>query len=1131
MRHSVCLFAIALATLNSAALFGQSATGNIIGRVTDASGAAVVGAEVSALNTGKGLTFRATTDAEGMYRFFYLAPGVYNLSFRHSGFAALEQSGIELRSNETPSVDAQLSLGNVVEKVEVDATTPVLETATSTTGSILSGSQMVKLPIMQRYTWMTMYLMPGVTSMNGFHIAGQRDRGMGFTMDGISGTEPVRGGVATNRIMSTTPNAIEEVKLSSTVLPAEYGHSSGGMLSATYKSGANQLHFEGEDRFVNNAMLHRAYFNLGNAPFAYHELSGLASGPIYLPKIYNGKNRTFFMVGWSRHHEDYNQSVFASVPTQDQLNGDFSFGGRGFPIYDPATTRQVDGKWVNDPFPDKIIPKARFDPAVVNFLNRQPWELPNNLGGSGIMTPTGPQQNFGDNSTYYSYRTRFDIKIDHNFSDKNRAFGRYSHVMNRSVGNQIGLKWGILDGTRVLTPSDQLNGVISDTHMFSPTLLNEFRLGFNRRHESRTPPGLGENWAAQLGIPGVSGETFPSFLNSAGQAFYGATFPNGVSGGVSGGAYSQVTENYTLQNNVTIVRGGHSFRTGYELLKTNSNSLPVSQPGGIFNFGGTAYPFAPNTGNDFAGFLLGSVTSATFKTTLATWLPRWWSHALYFQDDWRVNEKLTLNLGLRWSYETPFQTRYGQQSQFDPLATDPLTGMTGAIVHNSGALARGKKANFQPRVGLAYKMNNKMVFRGGFGLTTVDLFTSALEQNFEEYTATVNVQRPAGDPRPAFYLSQGPGPIGFEVLPDGTSPYVGSNYSSRNSTRLDPSIRNPYTMNWNATYQYSFLPSWLLELSYQGSAGVGLLEGWNTNMVPFNISTNPAVLQQIFQSYQNYRPFPNFGDITTWSNFGHSTYHSGTVKIEKRFSKGLSLTSFYTRSKAINSCDNDQLCTGLTVYNRALEKARAGYDVTDRSVTYVTYELPFGKSRPFMNSGGFKDYVLGGWNLTWVQTFQSGLPVTFTMGGSPYNYLPGNNPATGSILRPNQIVPNDQVNVSNWTIGDRFDNNLKNSMWNLNAFSYPAAFTAGSLGRNTLNGPALVWSQVSAAKIIRFKERATLEIRYDMNNVFKSPNFVNPTSVVNQVNPGLFGKPTATQGGWCCLGGQFVGTLVGKFVF
>ena len=197
---------------------------------------------------------------EGMYRLLYLAPASYNITYRKSGFSTLQRTEIMLRSNDTLTLDAQLAVGNIVEKIEVTAATPLLETATSTTGTVLAGVQMNALPIMQRYAWMSMYMMPGVTSMNGFHIAGQRDRGLGYSMDGISGTEPIRGGVATNRIMSTTQNAIEEVKMVTTVLPAENGHSAGGMLSVTYKSGTNQLHFEGEDRYINNAQLHRAYF-------------------------------------------------------------------------------------------------------------------------------------------------------------------------------------------------------------------------------------------------------------------------------------------------------------------------------------------------------------------------------------------------------------------------------------------------------------------------------------------------------------------------------------------------------------------------------------------------------------------------------------------------------------------------------------------------------------------------------------------------------------------------------------------------------------------------------------------------------------------------------------------------------
>jgi hypothetical protein len=1101
-------------------LTAQVATGNIVGRVTDANGALVTGVEVTARNPATAVTSRATSDEEGIYRLMYLAPSSYSLTYQKAGFSTLQRTEIFLRSNDTLSLDVQLAVGNLVERIEVTAATPLLETATSTTGTVLAGKQMNALPIMQRYAWMAMYLMPGVTSMNGFHIAGQRDRGLGYSMDGITGTEPIRGGVATNRIMSTTQNAIEEVKMVTTVLPAENGHSAGGLLSVTYKSGTNQLHAEAEDRYINNPLLHRAYFNLERptAPFSYHELAGLVSGPVYLPKLYDGRNKTFFLAGWSRHHEKYNQQVFADVPTPDMLNGDFSFNGIGYPIFDPASTMQdASGNWVRGPFPGNMISKSRFDPVAVKFLSSDPWNAPNNLGGGGLITATGPQTNFGSQSIYRSYRTRYDVKLDQNFSEKNRLFGRFSHVRNRAFGTNIAVKWRLLDGTSVLQPSDQINGVISDTHMFSPTMINEIRLGANHRKESRAAFGLNENWGQQLGIPGISPENFPSFFNSSGGAFYGASMP--------GGTFYDVTENYVFQDNLTVSRGRHNLKGGYELIRTRGNSRAAALPSGVYRFGGTDFPFRPATGNDFAAFLLGSVVRADFNNPLANWLPRWWGHSFYFQDDWSVSPKLTLNLGLRWYYESPFSTKYGQQSQFDPNGVDPVTGRRGAIVHSGGLLGKRDLNNFQPRVGVAYKINDKMVFRGGFGATTVDLFTASLSQNFEEYFTSVTLSRPSGDPRPAFLISQGPGQIPYNVLPDGTSPFVGSNFANRNATWYDPNLRNPYTMNWNATYQYQFARSWVMELSYQGSAGIGLLNSWNINAIPPDISSDRAVLDRIFQDPQSYRPYTQFGSINHFSNYGHSTFHSGTVKFEKRFSRGLTMTSFYTWSKAINDSDNDGGASGVTFHNRALEKARAGYDLAHRSVTYATYELPIGKGRKWMSGGGFKDYLLGGWNASWVQTFQSGTPVNFTIAGSPNRYLPGLN------IRPNGLVPADRIKIDNWEIGDRFNNNLKNPMWDIKAFANPDAYTIGSLGRNIIEGPGLIWSQGSLAKNMRVKERYNLDIRFDMNNVFKSPNFSNPSATVNVLSPGLFGKPTGTNGGWCCLGGQFTGTLVAKLWF
>jgi hypothetical protein len=338
-------------------------------------------------------------------------------------------------------------------------------------------------------------------------------------------------------------------------------------------------------------------------------------------------------------------------------------------------------------------------------------------------------------------------------------------------------------------------------------------------------------------------------------------------------------------------------------------------------------------------------------------------------------------------------------------------------------------------------------------------------------------------------------------------------------------MRSPYVMNWNGTYQWQFLQSWLMELSYQGSAGVGLLNAWNINSIHPDISNDRAVLDQIFQNAQPYRPFTHFGTVDLWSNFGHNTFHSGTVKLEKRFSHGLTMTTFYTRSKAINESDNDGTAGGITYYNRRLEKARAGYDLAHRSVTYVTYELPFGRGRKWLSGGGAKDWFLGGWNLSWIQTFQSGTPVTFSVAGSPNRYLP----TVG--VRPSLTGTYDDIKVDDWEIGDRFNNNLKNPMWNINAFAYPAPYTTGTAGRNIIDGPGLIWSQASIAKVLRFGEKVNLDLRFDVNNVFKRPNFSNPNAAANLTSPGLFGKPTATVGGWCCLGGQFTGTFAARLWF
>jgi hypothetical protein len=351
---------------------------------------------------------------------------------------------------------------------------------------------------------------------------------------------------------------------------------------------------------------------------------------------------------------------------------------------------------------------------------------------------------------------------------------------------------------------------------------------------------------------------------------------------------------------------------------------------------------------------------------------------------------MTLNPGLRWQYESPFSTKWGQQSQFNPTATDALTGRQGALLHPKGLLSRRDLNNWQPRIGMAYTINPKLVFRGGFAVNTLDLWTNGLNENFEEYFATATAQPEPGYPDVAFYLRNGPGRTQFNVAADGSAPFVGTNFTGRNASWFDPNMRMPYTMNWNGGFQYEFASNMLIDLNYQGSAGVGLLNRWEVNVVPLDIASDFQTLDSIRTRVQNFKPCPHFGSIFHYSKYGHSRFHSGTVKVEKRMSSGFSVTSFYTFAKATDEASDDGGAGGVTFYSRRLEKARSIYDVTHRWVTYGLWELPFGKGRKWMNDTNWLvNGVLGNWELNLIQTFESGIPMSYTFTGTGNVFLPG----------------------------------------------------------------------------------------------------------------------------------------------
>ncbi|MCI0622639.1 MAG: hypothetical protein L0387_13425 [Acidobacteria bacterium] len=743
-----------------------------------------------------------------------------------------------------------------------------------------------------------------------------------------------------------------------------------------------------------------------------------------------------------------------------------------------------------------------------------PWKPQNT---PGTLTPSGPINNLVLPTKGRFYATRYDWKVDHQFNPGNKLFGRFSHVRHRSVGRFSNEPlWELVD-PQFTIPIDQSNVVVSDTHTFNPTTINEFRFGFNRRHRTRRPATQDGNWAQQLGIPNVSPETFPE-IRGANSRYYNFG---------PGGLDEQLARDYTFQNNVTKIVGKHALKFGYEVVRTTYDALVEALPSGIYNMAGSERPFTPNTGNRFANFLLGTVGSAQFTKAAAQWQPRWWSNSWYVQTDWKPIRTLMLNLGVRWSHETPFQTLNGKQSQFDLAATDPLTGRRGAIVHRPGALAKKDLNNFQPRLGVAWNFKEKWVFRGNFGVITSDLLTNTLDNNFEEFFATANVEAPAGDPRQVFRLSQGPPAFTFNTSPDGSVPFVGTNFSSRNATWFDPSMRMPYVMNWSGGFQYQFSGSWLAELLYQGSSGVGLLNNWDINVLPLNVSSDPVVLEQIREQYQNFRPYPHFGAIQHYSNYGHNTHHGATLRVEKRYSTGMTLNSFWTFSKTMNDVDEDGGAGGITWYNRQLEKARAGYDVNHRWVTTATWELPVGKGKKYMNVTGWRNAALGGWELMGSQHFQSGPPFTVNFAGSPNRYLP-------RALRPIQIKPNNEVKLKHVDVGaNRFPLSAQQRYVKTDGFIYPAAFTPGTLGRNTLQAPGLVRMQASLSKEFPIVgERVKFQLRFDVNNVYKFHSFFNPVSTFNATDPSTFGVFTGTRGSFSDIGtGRWHGIIVGRLMW
>lgn len=1087
---------IATLMVASASMMAQSGGGaTLVGTVKDSSGSVVGHAKVTVINTATNFTTEILTAADGSYYVPYLTPGDYRVKVIAPGFKEFVREGLTLRSAEVPRVDINLEVGALTESVSVSASASLVNTENVVSGYVIPSTVLTETPGVMKRTLYLMQYMPGVVAVlgqAGFHIMGQAQNDIGASMDGIAAKSPYTGTVnQVDGVVQGSTDAMEEVKVLTTGVSAEYGHTAGGSMKMVYKSGTNSLHVSFEDRYLPGSWSHRAYLtqnpNPPQAPWYYETFDLVASGPVVIPKIYNGRNKTFWLSDYAINHEHTIYYTVSTVPSTEMLNGDFSFKdapGGGLPIYNPFSTRLVGTTWVRDPLPGNIVPKSMFDPIAAKFLGLGIWYAPNN---PSTPSRTGPSNNLQQiNNCRCLHRDRWDEKIDHQFSSSEKIFGRYSQYHNRG---QIGdaFKRPEFDAGVTINPTDDINGVISFTSILSNVTFNEFRIGYNRRASSNPPrPDVAAN---ALTIPGVDPNSVPYF---------------NIGYGISPLNYTrQVGEDKLLQDNLTRIAGRHSIKVGYEMIRTAYSDTGNSLPAGQYNFsGGTSLPFTPNTGNDFAAFEMGVVTSASFTKQAAIFLPRLWDHELYLQDDWKALPNLSLNLGVRWSYFSPYETKYDQQSQFDPNVVDPVTGRMGAITHPKGAIGKRKWNNFQPRLGLAWSFHPRWVFRASFGMMTVD---SAGQGGFDEYAATYNILQPTGDPRHLFLLQNGPGPLNFTTNADGTVPYTGASFGSRTATWRDPNLRNAYVMNWSSGFQYQLKTNWLLSAIYQATAGVGLQRSWNINQIPNSIvfSNNRTLLDTVYQSTQNYLLYPQFGAINYLSNFNHSTWHSGNFAMEKRYSRAVTLNATFNWSKSLSNDDS------LNYYTRA-GKARTAYDQERSFGAFIIYELPVGKGQRFLNRGGLVNSILGGWKVDLSENALSGIPLSVTSSGSPNKYLIAGN-------RVNPVGPLSQAIVPNWDMGNRFPTSAQTPYFNINEFAYPDAYTIGSLGSRVLDAPSILWMQFFVTKTWMPKgERLKLSARLDGHNLpWKRPQLSAPNTTYN-VSPGGIPSPS-----W----GRFTGTI------
>ncbi|MBZ5585297.1 MAG: TonB-dependent receptor [Acidobacteriia bacterium] len=841
MRHRLGIGLIALIFLLAMPVFAQTNTGIISGRITDPTGAVVPNAQITVTQTETNVDAVSETNTDGLFRVPSLITGPYRVTVTASGFKKQVRDGLTLRIGENLNVEMKLEVGSVSESVEVTSALPLLETQTSSTGQVMQGEYFYKLPNYQHWSKGVLYYTPQVShsnavwpgSLGSWYINGGNASQTAQYEDGIVATS-MDGGTSLNNIEV----AIEEVKVLTSAMPAEYGHATAGALIFVKKGGTNVLHGEGGYLFKNTSMMHRRFFQRTtlqqdnpNNKTLFQMPDFVVSGPVYIPKVYNGKNKTFFQVSGSWHVDSSSNSGSYTTPTAAMLGGDFSAYSNQ--LYDPASTSgtYADRNLSRSIFPENKIPTNRFSSQWSKIVANKPFIEPQ--AGVGSVTNTGPSGNVVTSGTGNYFNLTEAFRVDHNFTDKMRMALSWSTGNQHQPRNNVNILYQPYDQYQTLQYTVQNHAALSFTYTISPTLISETKVGIYRRTGNYQPfKGTDYTFEMAKTVPNLPSNVY---LNPIG--FGMSQYTNGSSQLGVGTMSVNVNNSHQLNQDFTKVWGTHAFKFGYEWLWANYIQHDIANPRLSLSFGGTGGlqsngASIPNTGGiTLADIMLGYVYSYSYSQQGASNLPEDSNHSFYFQDDWRLRPNLTLNIGVRYSNQTPAHSKFPGQMSVGSLdvpdnyyvngsvpgvLTCPNGKCVGAWTQPKGFLWNRDNNNFRPRFGLAWSVNQDTVVRAGFSMVAADwsLWNTQSEIGGGSFY-NQSVSNSANVYTPLFNINAG---VPAFVMPTpnaaGQIPTSASSPSARPTITVVPAnYHNPYTLNWNVSLQRAIKKDYLVEVA------------------------------------------------------------------------------------------------------------------------------------------------------------------------------------------------------------------------------------------------------------------------------------------------------------------------------